>query len=93
MCIRVKEGWRIHCRTKLTKHGVAYVRDSMETVNAGAKRKIHLAGIYSSSQKSAEDTSQSPNAKSVHAISEPLCSPDSASLIQIRKKTIRQPIS
>ena len=48
----------------------------------GAKREIRLAGVYSSSQKMAEDTSQSPNAKLVQAIS--------ASLIPIRKKTTTQ---
>ena len=84
MCITVKEGWRTRCRTK---YGV---RDNMETVNVGAKRKIHLAGVYSSSQKLAEDTSRSPNAKLVQAISGHLCIPDSASLIPVRKKTTTQ---
>lgn len=53
----------------------------------------NFTGVYSSSQKSAEYTSQFPNATSVHTISRLPCSPDSATLIQIRKKTTRQPIS
>lgn len=55
--------------------------------------KSFLMKIYSPSQKSAQDTSQSPNAKAIHAISGLPCSPDSVTLIQMRKKTPTQPIS
>lgn len=45
-------------------------------------------GIYSSSQKSVEDTSQFPNTKFVHTTSGLPCSPDLATLIHRTEKTL-----
>ena len=83
------------CRTKLKWSHLCLGQNGDTQCRHIKKNKTqpHLTGIYSSSKRSAEDASQSPNAKSIYSISELPCSPDSATVIQIRKKSSRQSIS
>ena len=52
-----------------------------------------LTGIYISSQKTAENVSQSPNANSVHAVSGLPCPLTHLRWANKKKKTTRQPVS